>query len=415
MPLPGSGGRRPFISVATREYEMQLSRFLGIKALSFAGLLCLAAAAQAADPVRIGYSMSLTGIFAQAAPSQVNGYELWKEQVNAQGGLDVAGVKRMMEFVSYDDQSNPANAVRIYEKLITQDKVDLLIAPWGTSMHIAIAPVLSRYKFPMVGNTAASVSLRDIGPGYIWFPASEIPDRFGAQLAEFMHGQGIKKAAVVASELPFAQEIKKFLVPALANAGIELAVNENYPPDIKDMTSLLKLVSIAKPDAVIALSYPSDSFLFANQARELKIDAPFVFSLVGPTFSAYLNAFGNKVDGIVTLGAWSPNQSAWPLAKPFFDAYVKRFKEIPDASDTVLAYSSLEILQQAVAKAGLDKEKLREAISSGTFDTINGPIKFKGVENVITPTAFLQIQNGALELVWPTSIKTSDFRPKKGW
>ena len=70
---------------------------------------------------------------------------------------------------------------------------------------------------------------------------------------------------------------------------------------------------------------------------------------------------------------------------------------------------------RSCAKAGLDKEKLREAISSGTFDTINGPIKFKGVENVITPTAFLQIQNGALELVWPTSIKTSDFRPKKGW
>jgi branched-chain amino acid transport system substrate-binding protein len=394
---------------------MRVLRLLSTKALSVIGLAALATAVHAAEPVRIGYSMSRTGIFAQAAPSQVNAYDLWKEQVNAKGGIGVGGVKRMVEFVGYDDQSNPANAVRIYEKLITQDKVDLLIAPWGTPMHMAVAPVLTRYKFPMVGNTAASVKLREVNPGYIWFPASEIPDRFGAELAAFMKAQGVTKAAIIASELPFGQEIKQYLVPALKNAGIALAVNENYPPDIKDLTPLLASISKAKPDAIIALSYPGDSFLFATQARELGLSAPFVFSLVGPTFSAYLNAFGNAVDGIVTLGAWSPNQAKWPSARPFFDAYVKRFKEIPDASDSVLAYSSLEILQAAVAKAGLDKEKLRAAISTGTFDTINGPVKFKGVENTITPTAFLQIQKGALEIVWPASIKTADFHPKQGW
>jgi len=92
---------------------MHVFRVLKTKALSVIGLACLATALQAAEPVRIGYSMSLTGIFAQAAPSQVNAYELWKEQVNAKGGIDVAGVKRIVEFVTYDDQSNPANAVRI--------------------------------------------------------------------------------------------------------------------------------------------------------------------------------------------------------------------------------------------------------------------------------------------------------------
>src|SRR5580693_10499578 len=83
--------------------------------------------AQAADPVRIGFSLPLTGIFAPAAPSQKNAYELWRDQVNAKGGLDVAGTKRMIEFVSYDDQSDPGQAAKIYEKLIVQDKVDLLL------------------------------------------------------------------------------------------------------------------------------------------------------------------------------------------------------------------------------------------------------------------------------------------------
>src|SRR5580693_9077837 len=83
--------------------------------------------AHAADPVKIGFSLPLTGIFAPAAPSQKNAYELWREQVNAKGGLDVAGTKRMVEFVSYDDQSDPGQAAKIYEKLIAQDKVDLLL------------------------------------------------------------------------------------------------------------------------------------------------------------------------------------------------------------------------------------------------------------------------------------------------
>jgi branched-chain amino acid transport system substrate-binding protein len=88
--------------------------------------------AQADKPVRLGFSMARTGMLANATPSQMNTYELWRDQVNARGGLDVGGVRRKVEFVVYDDQSNPQQAVRIYEKLITDDKVDLLLAPWGT-------------------------------------------------------------------------------------------------------------------------------------------------------------------------------------------------------------------------------------------------------------------------------------------
>jgi Periplasmic binding protein len=111
--------------------------------------------ASAADPVRIGFSLPLTGIFAPAAPSQKNAYELWRDQVNASGGLDVAGTKRPVEFVMYDDQSDPGQGAKIYEKLIVEDKVDLLLGPWGTPHHVAVAGVLERHKFPMVGDTVS--------------------------------------------------------------------------------------------------------------------------------------------------------------------------------------------------------------------------------------------------------------------
>ncbi len=375
--------------------------FLAAAALAPATRLAVAAD----NPVRIGYSMCLTGLFAQAAPSQVN----------AAGGLEISGQRRPVEFVSYDDQSNPANAVRIYEKLITEDNVDLLAAPWSTPIHLAIAPVLAKHKFPMVGNTAASVKLREVKPGYIWFPTAVIPDKVGEELAAFMAKENVKTAAVFANVLPLAQEIKAYLLPALEKNGIKLVANEDFPPDIKDMTTLISGANQSSPDAFIVLSYPSDTFLFATQAKQLNVKAPFVLSLIGATISAYQQAFGAGVDNMVTVGHWSPNQSKWPRARPFYDAYLAKYKEAPDALDSVLSYMSMEILQQAVATAGLDKEKIREAIASQTFDTINGPVKFDGVQNTMTPTSFLQIQDGNLELVWPDSIKTKDFRPKKGW
>ncbi|WP_428929475.1 amino acid ABC transporter substrate-binding protein [Marinibacterium sp. SX1] len=395
---------------------MKISRRLACTALGALATLSAAGAAWAADPIRIGYSMARTGIYAAAAPSQDNAYALWADQVNAAGGLELpGGEKRPVEFVSYDDQSNPANTVRIYEKLITQDEVDLLAAPWGTPMHLALAAVLQRYTFPMVGNTAASVQLRQVAPGYIWFPTSAIPDAMGPAVAEMMAENGVTSAALLANELPYAQEFRTFLLPALQEKGIEVVMDESYPPDIKDMTSSLVQIRDKAPDAVIAMTYPGDAFLFTGQARELGIEAPFVLSLIGPTIDAYRKAFGSGANGIVSSAHWSPEATDWPKGQAFFDAYVEKFGEEPDALDSALSYMSMEILQQAVAKAGIDHEALREAISTGTFDTINGEVRFDGVQNVVTPTGFVQIQDGKIELVWPEAIKTSDYQPKTGW
>lgn len=368
--------------------------------------------AQAAEPVRIGYSIAKTGLFAQAAPSQITAYELWANQVNAAGGLDVAGERRPVELVWFDDESDPAKSAQIYEKLISDEKVDLLLAPWGTPHHLNVAGVVERHGFPMVGNTAASVAVREVQPGNIWFSTSAIPDRIGPELAALAKQSGVKSVAIIANVLPFAQENLQFLVPALEAEGIEIVLNESYPPDISDMTGLLSQIKAAGVDGVIALSYPADSFLYMGQAREVGIDVSFEFLLVGPTISAFSQAFGDFADGIVTIGHWSPHQSKWSRAKPFFDAYVAAYEMNPDYLDTALAYMSCEILEQAVATAGLDRAKLRTAIASSTFDTINGEVSFEGVENAVTPTAFLQLQGGDMHLIWPKDIATAGFSPR---
>ncbi len=383
-----------------------------------AALLALTAgiaSAQADKPLRIGFSMARTGMLANATPSQMNTYELWRDQTNAKGGMDVGGVRRKVEFVVFDDQSKPEQAVRIYEKLITDDKVDLLLAPWGTPFHLAIAPVLEKFKFPMVGNTAASVVLRQVKPGYIWFPTSAIPDRIGAELTAMLKTQNVKSVAVLSNVLPFTKEIKNFLEPELKKAGIEIKVSTEYPPDISDMTSTLTQIKQANVDAVLALAYPGDSVLYAKQAKELGLNQPFQFVAIGPSDAFFPKAVGAaSAEGVVTIAHWSP-RAEWKGSQAFYEAYVKKFGEDPDYLNSALAWMSLEILETTVAKTGLDKAKMRDMISSTTFETINGKVKFEGVQNVITPTAFVQTQKGKLQLVWPASMASSKFEAKKGW
>jgi branched-chain amino acid transport system substrate-binding protein len=166
---------------------------------------------------------------------------------------------------------------------------------------------------------------------------------------------------------------------------------------------------------VLALAYPGDSVLYAKQAKELGINSPFQFVAIGPTASFFPKVVGaQSADGIVTIAHWSP-RADWKGSQEFYDAYTKKFNEAPDYLDSSLAWMSLEILEAAVAKNGLDKDKIRAFIGSQTFDTINGKVKFDGVQNSITPTAFVQIQQGKIQIVWPKSIATAPYQAKKGW
>lgn len=395
----------------------QSSRRTVLQALSLSALTAATGVtlAQNPAPLRLGFSMARTGMLANATPSQMNTYELWREQVNARGGMDVGGTKRKVELVVYDDQSKPEQAVRIYEKLITDDKVDLLLAPWGTPFHLSIAPVLEKYKFPLVGNTAASVALRQVKPGYIWFPTSAIPDRIGTEMAAMLKSKGVKSVAVIANVLPFTKEIKNYLEPELKKAGIQIKLSTDYPPDIKDMTSLLTQVRSTKPDAVMALAYPGDSVLYAKQAKELGLDSPWQFVAIGPSDAFFPKAVGaSSAEGVITIAHWAP-KADWKGSQAFHEAYVKKFNEEPDYLNSALAWMSLEILEAAVAKNGLDKAKIRDFVSTQTFDTINGKVKFEGVQNAVTPTAFVQTQNGKLQIVWPQSMATAPLQAKKGW
>ncbi|MEI9922446.1 MAG: amino acid ABC transporter substrate-binding protein [Bradyrhizobium sp.] len=390
-------------------------RNFALKAVLAAAALSVALPSYAADPVKIGVGIAKTGPFAPAAIPTLNAYQMWADDLNAKGGMDVAGTKRPIQLVVYDDQSDFTKEAAIYEKLITDDKVDLLLSPYATPFHFAIVGVLERYKFPMVGSTAASVQLRTIKPGNIWFPTSAIPDKMGPELVSLMKKQGVKSVSISTLQSPFAQEMEKYVKAALTDSGIKLLSSQQYAMDVKDMTSIVSAIKKEQPDAVLSLSFPADSILFMKAAREQGLTAPFQFVLVGPTADFFGKIFGKNLDGVMTMGHWSPYQTKWPKGMPFFEAYSKKFNQAPDYLDVALAYMSCEITEAAVAKVGLDKEKLRKEISSTTFRYDRRSCEVHRGGKFTTPTMFLQIQDGKPQIVWPPKEETAPFQKKGPW
>ena len=153
----------------------------------------------------------------------------------------------------------------------------------------------------------------------------------------------------------------------------------------------------------------------AGRPPRVGIDARFQFVMVGPAIDFFRKMFGPAADGIVSMGDWDPYLKGVPRARPFYEAYLKKFNAEPDYLDSVEGYVSCEILEQAVAKAGLNRDALRKAISTMTFDTIRGEVKFNGVANAITPAGLIQIQGTGMRVIWPQSRATSTFKPKGPW
>ena len=384
-----------------------------------AGLTAATAVASSAhaqsDVVRVGYSIGQTGPLASSTPVQSQAYTLWGEQVNARGGLEIAGAgRKKVEFVVYDDQSQGNRAAQAYERLINTDRVDLLLAPYASPMHLGVLPIIERFKRPIIGNTIGTTAARDAHSKYMFFTQA-LPDTWGAEVANLIKSLGSKRVAVSMAQQPFCIEFRKAAVPALQNAGLEVVFNQEYATDIKDMTPLLSGIKASNPDFLLAITYLNDSVPMVTQARELGLKVDYFFELLGPAQPSFVSRFGDNANGILSVGFWSRHSKTTGSAE-FFDGYVKRWNMPPDDKDGSIAYISCQILEQAVKRAGIDPEKLRTELSSATFDTMMGKVKYNEQNvNIGAPPGFIQMQNRVNEVVWPPEQASAKIIKKAAW
>jgi branched-chain amino acid transport system substrate-binding protein len=394
------------------------------KFLTIAGGTAAASAlprmARAQGPVRIGFTLSATGPYAVGAGiTQRPNYDLWLDQVNARGGLTIAGGgKRPIQFVDHDDRSEIETIVRLYEKMITDDKVDLVLPPWGTAANFAVAPIANKHGYPMIGPTVGSLKLKDLNLPYFYAILAQ-PDAMMRSLADFLKDakktQKLNKVAVIYVNDLFGIEHHGALMPLLKEGDFDVVEVKSYPLGVKDLSDVLKGIKAKNAEILIGLSYPPDTILATTQAKAVDFNPAIFYTAVGTAFPFFRDRFKGGAEGVMGVGAWNPKVK-YPGAKEYFDAHVAKTKKEPDRWASASAYATLQILEESIAKVGLDRAKIKAHIDATEFSTVIGPVKFAKGVNVATPGMVGQWQKNEFEVVWPPERATAKaVVPKQKW
>jgi len=376
----------------------------------------------APESIRIGNPIAMTGPNAAGAGlSQIPSYDLWAADVNAAGGIYVAEYDAQIpvEIVRYDDTSDIGTSVQLLEQLILEDEVDFILPPWGTAFNFAIAPLLTEYEMPVMGCTMSSLDLAAQSDQFPYFFAIlNQPDTQGAGMVEVLQEVGVETVAIIRHDDLHGIELESVVVPLIEDAGIEIVVQQSFPVNTEDVSQLLRQVQTADPDALLAFSYPGETFLITGTMQEIGFSPNLFLGSVGIAFPIYPQVAGGPdvIEGVMGTGAWNPGVGT-PDAQGYFDRHVEMFGAEPDRWASAACYATGQVLQQAIEQAGtLDSVAVRDAIAEGTFETILGDVYFENQINQTYPGSIGQWQNGEFEIIAPAESRTADIiYPKPEW
>lgn len=348
-------------------------------AASAAAIAAAGAPAFAQDVIRLGASAPKSGPLAGgAAVTHWPNIQLWMKEVNDAGGLKVGDKQMKLELVEYDDKTNGEEAIKNIQRLATVDKVDFLVSPYSTGLNIATAPIIARYGYPQIATTAATDGVKEFAerwPNSFWMlgTSTQLAEGIVSTLSAMKDKGDIgNKVAVVNVADAFGLELIGAAKPALAEAGFEIVYESSYPLGTQDLAPVISGAKAANPDAFVAFSYPGDTFALTEQAQVQGFNVPVFYTGVGTAFPAFARRFKEAANGIMGIGGVD---SSDPKVQAYIDMHKKDLGSDPDYWASATTYAGLQILGQAIEKAGsLDKAAVVEAIKTGTFDTVIGEV-----------------------------------------
>lgn len=398
---------------------MQRRTTLKLAAALATGLM-VPLAAQAADTLKLGIVAHKTGPLAGGEKvTQTPNVQLWIHEVNARGGLDVGGTKMMVELVEYDDKTNPGEHIKAANRLINQDKVDFIVAPYGTGFNIAAAPIYGKAGYPMVAVSAITDKVDELAGRYpnLFFTlgtTTAFVEGVRDVLVEQRDAGAIgNKVAMVNVADAFGIELADVARDLFTDAGFELVYDKSYPLGTPDLSPVMKGAKAASPDAFVAWSYPPDSFGLAEQAIIEDLDVSIYYSAVATSFPAFFGAYGSKIDNVLGAGGTNPDD-------PKIAAYRTAHKEVTGAEADFWAsantYAALEVLGQAIEGSGTtDRNTVTDYIKANSFDTIMGTLDFDNNFSARFWTVG-QWQDGVFRGVKGVNVDGAvDVRLKDGW
>jgi len=372
---------------------------------------------RAQETIKFGAPLPITGPLAPEALKQQQGYDLWANQVNRAGGINVAGKKMKVEIVYVDYQSNTPRAVQATERLITQDNVQFVFAPFGSGAAKAASTVAERYGVPMIAATASSAQVYDQGYKFL-FGTFTPNDTLTNPLAAIIRQRApdVKRVAILARNDLFPLAIAQEMEKSAKDLGLEVVFFEKYAINTLDHSSALAQIKASNPQWIFATGYTNDLVLMRKQMTDQRLEAPVITMIAAPAYQEFIDAAGKGAENITSASWWHP-AVRYKGVDVFgtTESYVKLFKETYKA-DPDYAHASASVsgalFQIAIEKSGtLNRQKVRDELAKMDVITFWGPVKFgpTGQITSLEPPVF-QIQNAKPIVVHPAAIKQGELK-----
>ena len=350
-----------------------------------AGLVALAVAlpAQAQQPLKIGFGMSLTGPLAGNGKAALIAMQIWAEDVNAKGGI----LGRKVELVYYDDQTNPSTVPGIYNKLLDVDKVDLVVSGYGTNVIAPAMPIMMQRNMVFMSLFGLNVNSKFNYDRYFQIMPAGPEPAVGWSQGYFDIAMGLnpkpQTVALVGADAEYPALALEGARAHVKKLGLKVVYDKSYPPNTVDFSPIVRAIQATNPDIVFLASYPPDSAGMVRAANEVGLKTRmFGGGLVGPQFASLRTQLGPLLNGIVNYESYTPEVAA---KYPFLDQFLAKYqgRAIKEGVDPLgfylppYAYAMMQVLEQAIKATGsLDQAQLAEYMHKYEFDTYVGKVRF---------------------------------------
>lgn len=368
--------------------------------------------------IKIGASLPLTGDFSQPGREAGRGYEIWQQLTNASGGL----LGRQVEMVIRDDASDQNTIVADYNRLISQDKVDLLLGTFSSLLNLPASAVAEKNKMVYVEPAGGAEEMFSRGFTYLFFAqqatAPQQADLFVQYILGLPENERPKTAAYPTQDDPFAAPVIDSIRAQLEAGGIETVYKTVYPPETTNFDAIANDIKASNPDLVAQGAVFEDGVGLIRSFQKVDYNPSFLFQTSAPSNSTqYSDAIGIKnTEGVFYAVSWSPETNT-PMNAEFVAAYQEKWGTLP-AEDAADAFAAAQVLQTAVEAVGkIDQTAIRDWLHSNSVDTILGTLSWDATGAPQQAFLLAQWQNGQSEIVLPADLATTDtiVAPKPDW
>lgn len=374
--------------------------------------------ASSSEPITIGVSLPLTGDFSQPGGEAKRGYEVWSELTNESGGL----LGRQVELKIVDDASDQNTIVSDYNRLISQDKVDLLLGTFSSLLNLPASAVAEKNKMVYVEPAGGAPDMFSRGFEYLFFAQQATAPHQGDLFAQWVLGlpadQQPKTAAYPTQDDPFTQPVIDGIRAQLEAGGIKTVYKTVYPPDTSNFDTIASDIKASGAELVAEGAVFEDGIGIIRSFQKAGYNPSILFETSAPSNSdQFSSAIGlPNTEGIFYAVSWSA-AAGTPMNKEFVDRYQQKYGQLP-AEDAADAFAAAQVLQAGVEAAGaIDQGKIKDWLHSNSVDTILGTLSWD--ETGAPQQAFLlaQWQSGESQIVLPEELATSDtiVNPKPDW